>query len=87
MSDLKTYKITADLARIESELEVDEVIEKLREFLETAKIVPEPETDGLRIEVFRQGNRGAEQHISAVSDALDNAGLTMEGLQITVMAA
>lgn len=84
---LKTFKITADLARLESELELDQVIEKLREILDTAKIVPEPETDGLRIEVFRQGNRGAEQHIAVLGEAIENAGLTMEGIQVTVMSA
>lgn len=85
--ELKTFKITASLARLDSELEVEEVIEKLREILDTAKITPDPETEGLRIELFRQGNRGAEQHILVLSEAIENADLTLEGLQITVMPA
>lgn len=85
--DLKTFKITALLAQLDSELEVEEVIEKLREILDTAKIVPDPETEGLKIEVFRQGNRGAEQHIHVLGEAIENADLTMDGLQVTVMPA
>lgn len=84
---LQTFKVTALLAGLDSELELEEIIERLREILDTAKIVPDPETEGLRIEVFRQGNRGAEQHILALSEAIDAAGLTMEGVQVTVMAA